>query len=77
MELKQSVQALDERLSGLRATLDQNPLFLKTKALESKLTRILSSNEQLSSAIADIDDSFLRERVLAQAKRYNQRLQGF
>lgn len=77
MGLRATVANLDESLSGLRKGLEKNALFAKTKALETRLTAVLSTNERIRSAISEIDDSFLKERVLDQAKRYNQKLQGF
>ena len=77
MELRGTVADLDESLSGLRKSLEKNALFAKTKGLESRLTAVLSTNERIRSAISEIDDSFLKQRVLDQAKRHNQRLQGF
>lgn len=77
MDLRGKVANLDESLSGLRKSLEKNASFVKTKELESRLTAVLSSNERIRSAISEIDDSFLKQRVLEQAKRHNQKLQGF
>jgi intraflagellar transport protein 74 len=76
-ELRGTVADLEESLSVLRKDLEQNGLFVKTKQLESRLTSVLSTNERLATAISEIDYSFMRERVLDQALRYNQKLQGF
>lgn len=76
-DVKRRIEREEESVTSLRQSLQKNPLFVKTKSLESRLTSVLSTNERINSAISDIDDSFLKKRVLDQMRMYNQRLQGF
>lgn len=76
-DTKRRIEGEEESVTSMRQSLEKNALYTKTKGLESRLTAVLSTNERIKSAISDIDDSFLKKRVLDESKRYNQRLQGF
>ena len=60
-----------------KQSLEKNEAYSQLKVLERKLTEVLSVNERLEAGILQSDHTFIKQRVLNEAKKYNQRLQGF
>lgn len=89
--LREERQRLREEIQGLKKThdrvtqdllrkkqaLERNESFARMKVLETKLTQVLSVNESLETSIYEGDHTFIKQKVLNDVKKYNQRLQGF
>jgi chromosome segregation ATPase len=68
---------LNQSLLTKKQTLEANEFYQRLKDLEKKLTQVLAVNESLETSIYESDHTVIKQRVLNQAKKYNQRLQGF
>ena len=76
-QLSKDNKALEHDLLIKKQSLESNEAYTEMRQTEKKLTQVLSVNEQLESSIFDSDHTFVKQRVLTEAKKYNQRLQGF
>lgn len=76
-ELKRSLDTLKELVARKREKLNNNETYSKMRALEARLSEVLSVNERIQSLIAESDTGYLKKRVMDSIVKHNQRLQGF
>lgn len=76
-EIRKSIKELKAKYDGNKSELNTDATYKNMKLLETKLSDLVATNHRMQSSIDEVDNSFLKSRVMDEVKKYNQKLQGY
>lgn len=76
-EIRKSCKELKSKFEVTKSDLSSNDTYRDMKLLEVKLSDLVSTNFRLQAMIEETDNSFLKQRVMEDVKKYNQKIQGY